>query len=353
MTQANSDFHIDRIVRIALIAAVIWWSFVLLYPFLGILAWALILSVALYPAFNWLSRILGNRPTLAATFITLINLVLLVGAIVLLTNNLVEWVAFMIRKISAGDQVMPPPPAAIKELPVIGDYLYELWQTTSANLGEAIQSYSSYFVNAGKAALALIASNALHLLYFIISIILSGYMMTQGKNVKHKIHKFAERVALDRGAVLVNIMGATIHNVASGVIGIALLQTLCFGVLLLIAQAPGAGILSFIGFILCVTQLGLLLLIIPIILWLFFTKSLMFTIVLGTLLIFVTLIDNLLKPFVLSRGLSTPMVVIFVGVIGGILTYGLIGLFIGPVVLATLHNLVHHWLNNESKRSLV
>src|SRR3990167_1919401 len=126
MTQANSDFLIDRIVRIALIAAVIWWSFVLLYPFLGILAWALILSVALYPAFNWLSRILGNRPTLAATFITLINLVMLVGAIVLLTNNLVEWVAFMIRKISAGDQVMPPPPAAIKELPVIGDYLYEL-----------------------------------------------------------------------------------------------------------------------------------------------------------------------------------------------------------------------------------
>lgn len=347
MTHANNDFHIDRLVRIALIAAVIWWSSVLLYPFLGILAWALILAIALYPVYTWLTRVLGNRPATAAFIITLINIFILVGAVAVLTNNLFEWVTMMLAKIRAGEQLIPPPPASINELPFIGDHLYDAWTTASANIGETIKEYTPFLVNAGSAALSMIANKTLHLLSFILSILLAGYVMTQGEHVKNKIHKFAQRVALERGSGLVKIIGDTIHNVASGVIGIALLQTIIFGVLLLIAQIPGASVLSFIAFVLCIAQLGLTLLAVPIIVWLFFTKSVVFASIISALLIFDTLVDNLLKPFVLSRGLTTPMLIIFIGVIGGIIEYGLIGIFIGPVVLATLHNLVHHWLYSD------
>src|SRR3990167_2156409 len=116
MIQSNMDFHIDRIVRISLIAAVIWWSSVLLYPFLGILAWALIMSVALYPVYSWLNRLIGDRPVVTASIITLLNLFILVGAIALLTNNLLDWVSTMVVKIRAGDAIIPPPPASINDI---------------------------------------------------------------------------------------------------------------------------------------------------------------------------------------------------------------------------------------------
>lgn len=344
MTQTAQDVYVDRLVRITLVAGVIFWSAILLYPFLGIFAWALILAVSLYPIYKWLTVHLGNRPVLAAVLLTMLNLFLLVGAIVLLTNNLFDGVSGMIEKLRQGDQLIPPPPASVNDFPMIGNYVYDAWTTASANISETLKEYSKYLVHAGTTALSLIANKTLHLFYFILSILLAGYLMTQGEAVNHNIHKFAERVALDRGAALIKIMGDTIHNVASGVIGIALLQTMIFGLLLLLAQIPGAGMLSFLAFILCIAQLGLILLVVPIIIWLFFTKSAVLASLISVGLILDTLIDNLLKPFVLSRGLTTPMLLIFIGVIGGIIEYGVIGIFIGPVILALFHSLVHQWL---------
>lgn len=347
MMNATPDFSIDRIIRIALVGAVIWWSIVLMYPFMSILAWSFILAVALYPLYQRLNRMIGNRPIIAAALLTLVILILLVGSVVLLTNNLVEWVTWLIDKIKAGDQIIPALPESVANWPVVGSYLQDFWSSFAANMGETVKSYSSYVVNVSTVTLAVIANKTLHLFLFFVSVILSGYLLTQGKYATERIHKFAERVAFDRGAILVYIIRDTIQNVATGVIGIALLQSVCFGLLLLVAQVPGAGILSFIAFILCVAQLGLVLLAVPIIIWLFVAKSLVFASIVGALLFLVTFIDNFLKPIFLARGLSTPMLVIFIGVIGGILAYGLIGVFIGPVVLATFHNLLLHWVEGK------
>lgn len=341
------DFSMDRIVRIALVAAVIWWSFILMYPFLSILAWSFILTVALYPLYLRLSRRLGNRPILAASLLTFIMLILLLGTIVLLTNNLVDWVKATVNMIRAGEQIIPKLPESIAQWPLVGSYIDDFWNSISANLAENIKAYSSYFVNAGSVALTMVANKTLHLFLFMLSIVLAGYLMTQGQTAVNRIHKFAERVAFDRGSILIYIIRDTIHNVATGVVGIALLQALCFGLLLLVAGVPSAGILSFIAFILCVAQLGLILLAFPIIIWLFATKTLFFASVLGGLIFLVTFMDNFLKPYYLGRGLTTPMPVILIGVIGGILSYGLVGVFIGPVVLATFHNLVQHWIEGK------
>lgn len=343
--QTDKNFQIDKLVRLALVAAITYWSFQLLNPLLGILVWGCILAVALYPIYHWLSKQLGGHRIIAASFITLLSLLLIVGSLVLLTDNLVEGLKGVTERVRAGEQIVPSPPSSVQQWPLIGEHLYQIWFDASSNLGEQVKMYSSYFVSSGSYLLAKFATKGADLLLFIISIILSGYLMVQSSQLMVGANKLAKRIALDRGSELINIVKATIQNVSRGVIGIALLQALLFGLLLLFANIPAAGILSFIALILCIVQAGLILLVVPVAIWLFFVKSFTFALVLTILMILITLLDSFLKPLVLSRGLTTPMIVIFLGVIGGVLVHGLIGIFIGPVVLAIFCDLLGRWLD--------
>ena len=146
------------------------------------------------------------------------------------------------------------------------------------------------------------------------------------------------------GSTFVEIMTETIQNVSRGVIGISLLQSLIFGLILLLAGIPGAGLITFLALILSITQIGLIPLVIPLAVWMFFTKSFAFAFVF-MLLMLLTLPIESLKPFAMAQGLRTPLIVIFTGVIGGLLLHGLIGVFIGPVVLAIFYELVYQWIN--------
>jgi predicted PurR-regulated permease PerM len=344
----NKDASSDRLIRIALVAAITYLSLQLLYPFLGVLAWGFILAVALYPAYVWLNARLGNRPVFTATLMTLINLIVIVGTIALLTNSMINTVSDLATRVHAGEQIVPLPPSALSKWPLVGEKLYQAWYSISSNLGELIK-YSSYLIETGGLLLKKMAIKGIDLLLFIFSVVLSGYLMTQGKSFMGIMKKFANRIALERGSDLVSLMQETIQNVSRGVIGVSLLQTLLFGLILLAAGVPGAGLLSLIALILCIVQAGLVLLTIPIVIWLFVTKSFMPASIFALLLFITTLIDNFLKPYILSRGLRTPMMVIFLGVIGGVILYGLVGIFIGPVILAIFYDLVSNWLYSEQK----
>jgi predicted PurR-regulated permease PerM len=344
--QMNTDFQIDRLVRISLIVAVTYLSFILLHPLYSVLAWAFILAVALYPIFLWLNKRLWNRSAISATVITSLSLLLIVGTMVMLSNNVVETLSSVISKVRSGEQIIPQPPAGIQQWPLVGEGIHQAWSAVSANASEAVAKYAKYFLNFSTMMLTKVVNKGLDLLLFMISVILSGYLMTQGKHIMTVLRKFADKVALERGADLINLMKETIQNVSRGVIGVALFQTIIFGLLLLIASVPGAGILSFFALILCIVQAGLILLAIPIIIWLFYAKSFIFALIISILLVFDTILDGILKPMVLSRGLSTPMMVIFIGLIGGLLVYGLIGVFIGPVILAIFYDMIRHWLKS-------
>lgn len=343
----NGTFQIDQLIRIALIVALTYWSFQLIIPFIGLLAWSFILSVALYPVFNWLNRRIGNHSTLAATIITLLSLLIVVGMLVLLTNNIVESINDLTIRIRSGQQIIPQLPATIKEWPAIGDSLQNIWSLTSSNVAVAIKKYSSYLINAGSYSISIIANKSIDLILFILSVIFSGYLLVHWSYLLDNVRKLAERISPKRGSDFINIVKKTIQNVSRGVIGVSILQTLLFGLLLLIAGTPGAGLISFIALILCIAQLGLTLVVIPVVVWLFFTKSVVIAIIFTILLFLVTLIDNILKPLILARGLRTPMIIIFLGVLGGVLLHGVIGVFIGPVVLAIFYDLVCHWLVAE------
>lgn len=343
--RTNAVLDIDRLIRIFLIVAITLWSFQLILPFIGLMAWGLIMAVALYPVFDCLRFRLGNRPILAATIITLLSLLVVVGSIVVLTNNMVESLGVIITRLHSEEQIIPQPPESVSTWPIIGDYLHNIWSYTSSNLGEAIKKYSATLVKAGSFTLSLLASKGIELISFILSVIFSGYLLAKAANMLDSVRKLAKRVHPERGSTFLEIMKDIILNVSRGVIGFSLLQSLIFGLLLLFMGIPGAGLITFLGLILCIAQIGLVPLVIPIAIWLFFTKSFAFALIFTLLMVLTLFVDNL-KPFVMARGLRTPLIVIFTGVIGGLLLHGVIGVFIGPVVLAIFYELVYHWINS-------
>lgn len=344
----KNDGYIDKIIRVALLAAIAAWSFQLIYPLLGILSWGFILAVVLYPFYYWLNNLFGKRSILAATLITLFLLLLVLGITLFITNDIAHTLRDLTAQVHSGDQLLPKPPETIKQWPLIGDQLYQAWWSASDNFTTEVNKHSNILLNALKFMLGKFVSTGKDFILFVISIIFSGFLLVYSASLTVVIRKFAKRVAHHSGIDIINIIKDTIQNISRGVIGISLLQTFIFWALLLVAGVQGAALLSILALILSIAQIGLVILVIPIIIWLFLVKSLMLAVVLSTGLILDALLDGFLKPFVLSRGLSTPMMIIFIGVIGGIWVYGLIGVFIGPVVLAVSYALLHQWIEEET-----
>jgi predicted PurR-regulated permease PerM len=181
-------------------------------------------------------------------------------------------------------------------------------------------------------------------LKFVLSVILMGLMLKPGPRLAAGAKAFAARLVAPRGEHFVDLAGATIRNVSRGVIGVALIQTLIAGIVLEVAGVPGAGLLAFAILIFCIIQIGPAPVLVPVVIWAWATMSGGSALVLTLVLVPVLVIDNVLKPILMARGLTTPLLVILTGVIGGTISYGLIGLFLGPIVLAVFYELVVAWV---------
>lgn len=182
---------------------------------------------------------------------------------------------------------------------------------------------------------------------FIASVIIAGFFFSHGPTLAAGANLFAERVAGLRGFGLVKLAGVTIRKVAGGVIGVALIQTLLAGLLLELFAVPAAGGLTFVILILCIIQIGPALVLLPVVIWVWMSNDFTYALSLTLLLVPVAIVDNIMKAIFFSRGLSTPMLVIFMGVIGGTIAYGLIGLFLGPIVLSVFYGLLVAWLRRS------
>ncbi|MBP7242965.1 AI-2E family transporter [Amaricoccus sp.] len=333
----------DFVVRLAFLGLFAWWSLELVRPFVPIVIWAVLLAVALYPAYAWLARRLGDRRGLAAAAITLIALATVLGPVSILAASLAETVQWLAAGLNAGTLKIPPPPAPLDEWPVVGKPLDEAWTLAAGNLDEAARRYGPAVLPAGGTVLAKVAAIGADVLKFVASVVIAGFLFLPGPRLAAGVRAFASRLVAPRGAHFVDLAGATIRNVSRGVIGVALLQALLAGGILYLAGIPGAGLIAFGVLILCIVQIGPAPVLLPVLVWIWMSHPTTFALVLTLLLVPVALIDNVLKPILMARGLTTPMLVILTGVIGGTLTHGLVGLFLGPVVLSVFYELVLAW----------
>jgi predicted PurR-regulated permease PerM len=333
----------DFVVRLAFLGLFAWWSLELVRPFVPIVIWAILLAVALHPAYAWLARRLGGRPGLAAVVVTVISLATVLGPVSVLAASLAESVQWLAAGLQSGTIEVPPPPAGVADWPVVGEEIEEAWALAAGNLDDAVQRYGPAVLPAGGVVLAKVAAVGLDVLKFVVSVVIAGFLFLPGPRLAAGARAFASRLIAPRGAQFVDLAGATIRNVSRGVIGVALLQALLAGVILYAAGIPGAGLIAFGVLLLCIVQIGAAPVLLPVLVWVWMTSPTTFALVLTLLLVPVGLIDNVLKPVLMARGLTTPMLVILTGVIGGTLTHGLVGLFLGPVVLSVFYELVVAW----------
>jgi len=335
-------------IRIALIGLLVFWTAVIVQPFAPILVWSAALAVALYPAFSWLAVALGGRRLLAAVLITVAGLFVVVGPATWLGVGLVEATRALIERIDQGDLTIPPPTPHVKDWPVIGLPVFEFWSTASTNLGGAFAEIAPQLKPVGDFLLSSFRNAGAGTLKFLLSVILTGFFLVPGPSLLAGARTLAQRIDPARGETYLALAAATIHAVSRGVIGLSLAQAVIAGVAFWAVGAPGASLLTMAVLVLGIIQVGPLIIVAPTLFWAWNTldtgRALAFTLALLT----VNYMDNVLKPFLLARGLSTPMPVVFIGVVGGVLAHGVVGLFVGPVVLAVAWELGRAWIDETA-----
>lgn len=344
-TQTREAAVIDLVIQIGCLALLSYWTFVLVLPFSTIIVWSVILAVVLYPAFTWMVRVLRFPGIIAALFITIVCLGILLGPVAWLGLSLIETVRSLAERIGAGDIAVPPPPTSVKSWPLIGSEIYGYWSLASINFKAALLEIAPELKPIRNYLLEFASSTAIGMIKFVTSIVISGFLLLPGPSFVGAARRIFHRIAAGHGDEFLDLIGVTIRNLARGVIGISFLQALLAGVGLIVAGVPGAGLLSFLILLLGIVQIDALIIILPLIAWAWlkmdFTTALVFTVY----MIPIGVLNNILRPFVLAHGLKTPTLVIFVGVIGGILAHGVIGLFVGPIVLAIGWELLMSWLD--------
>jgi predicted PurR-regulated permease PerM len=333
--------------RIGALALLLYCSFVLIQPFVTVVIWSVILTVALYPAFERLSRWLGGRRHLAAGVLTLISLVIVIGPASWLVLDLIESVRRISEHLDLAALSLPPPPESIRDWPLIGHELYDFLELASTNLAAAASQFMPLLKPMAGNFLLLAANAGAAILMFFAAIIIAGFLFSPAPSLVRTINRLSARLALRRGEEFVSLAGATIRTVSRGVVGISALQALLTGIGLAVAHVPGTSLLTSAVLILGIVQIGAGIILIPLIIWAWFTMAPTAAILFTIYMVPVGLIDNIMRPFVMGRGLKTPMLVILVGVIGGTLAYGITGVFLGPILLAVIWELLAAWIKEE------
>jgi len=345
-SRSNDEF-IQLAIRLVLLAFLLYWSFVLVRPFIPILAWSMVLTVAFYPAYNWLSIRLGNRPKVAALIITMINLAIIIGPVTWLGFGLIDGLQGFAAQLGEGGFAVPSPPEGIKDWPIVGARIYGLWDQASTNLRAALRELAPHLKPLAGPVLAFAGSAGVGTFKFILSVVLAGFLFLYGPDLVAATRRIQARLIAQRSEDFVGLAGLTIRTVSQGVIGVAVLQSLLAGIGLKLAGVPHAGVLAFVLLILAILQIGSVIVILPVIVWIWATKEFTAALLLTVYLLIVSLADNVLKPMLMGRGLSTPMFVIFVGVMGGMLAHGIVGLFVGPIILAVAWELMVAWIGED------
>lgn len=339
---------IHIILQVGVLAFILGWCFKILTPFLLPVIWALIISITVYPMFQKLKSKLGDRGKLASIIITVGFLALLIIPTLFLAGSLVEGVRGLKGVINEGQSLIPPPGERAKSLPSFAQPMVEIWQQASDNLQDAVIKYNEQFKAAGLFILSLLASTSIGLLYLLISIIIAGIFLAYAKEGGDALRNIFIKLAGRKGAELASVSEATIRSVVKGILGVAIIQTLLAGIGFVVVGVPAAGLWTFFCLVLAVVQIGVGPIMVLAIIYVFNTSDLTTGIIFLVWGILIMLSDNILKPILLGRGAPVPMLVVFLGAIGGFIAVGFLGLFVGAVILSLGYKLYESWMAEDS-----
>jgi predicted PurR-regulated permease PerM len=335
----------DTTIRLFIILLIIAWCLLIMFPFVSIILWSLILAMAMYPLHKILAKKMGGRPKLASFIIVFGLLAIVIVPTGMLIGSLINEVKELKVSYDAGKLSIPPPSEKVQTWPVIGEKLYELWQSAYINLEQLIVKYQDQLLGVGKKIGMGILSAAGGVVQIIAALIIAGILLVVGGTAE-ALRKFFRKLAGERGEEFADVTMKTVGNVVKGVLGVALILAILNGIVFMLAGVPYAGIWTLLVFVLGVLQLPLFFITVPVIIYMFATKEIMPAILWTALLLVAGLSDNVLKPILLGKGAPVPMLVIFIGVIGGFILSGFIGLFTGAIVMSIGYKLLIAWIDS-------
>ena len=338
----------DLAMRLGLVALLAWLALQVFKPFLALMVWAVVLAIALYPLVERLAPTLGGSTARAATALVLVLVLALGVPTAILTASFVDHMLDIYQGVAAGTYRVPAPSDSVAEWPLIGERVYAGWQAASENLAEFLSAREAQLRQLSRDAASTLGSLLTTILAFIGAFIIAGIMMAYAQSGAHTSARIFSRVCGPRvGPQLHGLTVATIRSVAVGVVGVAFIQAVLLGIGFLFAGIPAAGLLAVVVLFLGILQIPAALIVIPAIAWLWTQgdASTVMNVVISIYLLVAGLADNVLKPMLLGRGLPVPMPVVLLGALGGMVASGLIGLFVGAVILAVAYQVFMAWVD--------
>lgn len=340
----------ETLVRLGLVAFLLVVSWRVFQPFAQLVLWALILAVALDPLHRRFAARLGGRQGLGATTLVVACLVLLGVPIALLGESLFGTVKDAHTALESGAVVIKEPDPSVADWPIVGDRVYEAWQAAATDLPGYLEDHKAQIKELLDRAIAPALDTVKAALVFVGGLIVSGIMMAHSKagslRIQHILCRFTNS---EDGVRLQALCTATIRSVATGVIGVALIQALLLGVGFYLAGLPAAGVLSLFVLLIGIAQIPALIISLPAVAYIWWSgdSSAAINAAWTVYLILAGMADNVLKPLLLGRGVNAPMPVVLIGAIGGMVVAGIIGLFLGAVLLTVGYKVLMAWVDDS------
>lgn len=348
MNQFNSSKDITRTtLAVLFIGILISSSFWILRPFLMALTWATMIVITTWPVMLSIQKRVWGKRGIAVTVMTLILLMLFIIPFTFAIIALVERADDIVNLAQSLTALkIPPPPSFIEHLPMAGSRIAAKWnEIASMPTADLSQRLEPYARQAASWLVSQAGNIGMMTLQFLLTVLISAVLYSTGDKAASGVCRFARRLAGKPGEDAAVLAAKAVRGVALGVVVTALTQSVLGGIGLTLAGVPAAAVLTALMFVLCVAQIGPTLVLIPAIGWLFWQDQTMWGTIMVGWAIFVGTIDNFIRPFLIKKGADLPLLLIFSGVIGGLLAFGVIGLFIGPVLLAVTYTLLGEWVS--------
>jgi len=340
-------------VQLLALSILLYFCYEIIRPFINLLIWGSVLAITLYPLHKRLTNLLKGRKWISATIITLIMFLLIIGPATMLTLATVD--EFKVIKELYNERLLsiPPPDENIRNWPVIGTPLFNLWTEASVNITDFYTKHAETIKPVGLKLLDLLSSVGMGILLLMASFLVAGIMMIYGKEGAELATMFFARLVGKQGEAMENSVAITVRNVAKGVIGVAFIQGMLAGVGLIIAGVPLAGLWALLGMVLCIIQIGMMPVSVGVVIYIWTSADTTTAILLTIWMLFIGIIDNILKPIMMGIGAPAPMLVVFMGTIGGFIYNGFIGLFTGAIILTIGYQLAIGWLKTKPHQNTI
>lgn len=346
--QAFEKSLIEAAIKIAILGLMIVVTLRIISPFIMPVAWGIIIAVAVEPFIKKLTNRLGGRRKLAAVLFALVVIGALIVPSIKLATSSIDLVQTLSAQIENDTLAVPPPPERVEEWPVIGTSVYQSWSLASSNLDAALHKFGPQLKEGAIALLGSIGGGVREIFMFIISVVISAALLATSDRGSAAVTNIVSRFAGARGPELVSLGTATIRGVMQGVIGVAFIQATLSLIGMAAVGVPAAGVWAVLVLVLAVIQLPPILILGPIAIWVFSFTSTVPAVIFLVWALLVSGCDGFLKPILMGRGVDAPMLVILIGALGGMMMSGIIGLFVGAVIVAISYTLFMAWVGEQN-----